>query len=76
MACPSQLRLAHGGGDARGACLFQDLRVGYFVLPADVEKIAEESEVELVQSFFMPSEHGPGFRAVEWGSEDDCPVDF
>ena len=48
VACPSQLSLAHGGGDARKFCLFQDLRVGDFVLPADVEKIAEASEVEMV----------------------------
>ena len=65
VACPSQLSLAHGGGDAREVCLFQDLCVGDFVLPADVEKIAEASEVEMVQLFFMPSVRGPGFRAVE-----------
>ena len=45
VAYPSQLSLAHGGGDARGVCLFQDHRVGDFVLPVDVEKIAEALEV-------------------------------
>ena len=65
VACPSQLSLVHGGDDAREVCLFQDFRVGDFVLPADVEKIAEASEVEMVQLFFMPSVRGPGFRAVE-----------
>ena len=65
VACPTQLSLAHGGDDAREVCLFQDLRVGDFVLPADVEKIAEASEVEMVQLFFMPSVRGPGFRAIE-----------
>ena len=42
---PSQLSLAQGGGDARGVCLFQDHRVGDFVLPVDVEKIAEALEL-------------------------------
>ena len=60
VACPT-----HGGDDAREVCLFQDLRVGDFVLSADVEKIAEATEVEMVQLFFMPSVRGPGFRAVE-----------
>ena len=65
VACPSQLSLAHGGDDAREVCLSQDLRVGDFVLPADVEKIAEASEMQMVQLFFMPSVRGLGFRAVE-----------
>ena len=53
------------GGDAREIYLFQDIRVGGSVLPADVEKIAEVSEVEMVQSFFMPTVRGRGFLAVE-----------
>ena len=61
VACPSQLILAHGGGDAREVCLFKDLRARDFVLPGDVEKIVEESEVEMVQLFFMSSVRGPGF---------------
>ena len=65
VACPSQFSLAHGGDDEREVCLFQDLRVGYFVLSADVEKIALASEVEMVQLFFMPSVRGPGFRTVK-----------
>ena len=51
----------HGGGDAREVCLFQDLRARDFVLPGDVEKIVEASEVEMVQLFFMSSVRGPGF---------------
>ena len=34
-------------------------------MSADAEKIAEASEVEMVQLFLMPSVRGPGFRAVE-----------
>ena len=65
MACPSQLGLAHDGNDAGKVCLPQDLRVGDFVLPADVEKVSEASEMEVVKLFFMLSICGPGFRAVE-----------
>lgn len=52
MVCPSRLGLAHDGYDAREVCLLQDLRVGYFVLPADVGKGSEASEVEVVKLFF------------------------
>ena len=65
VACPSQLSLARGGDDAREVCLSQNLRIGDFVLPVDVQKIAEASEVEMVQLFFMSSVCVPGFRAVQ-----------
>ena len=49
MACPSQLDLAHDGNDARKVCLLQDLRAEGLVLPADVEKVSEASEMEVVK---------------------------
>ena len=52
------------------------LRVGVFVLPADVDTITETSEMELVELFFMTPVCRPGFRAVELGGENDCAVKF
>lgn len=48
MTSPSQLSLANDANDARNVCLLQDLHVGDFILPADVEKITEAYEMELV----------------------------
>ena len=48
MTGPSQVRLAHDGNDARKVCLLQDLVIGDFFLPADVEKITEASQIEVV----------------------------
>ena len=48
MTSPSQLSLAHDGNDARKVCLLQDPCVRDFVQPADVEKITEASEMEVV----------------------------
>ena len=56
-ACASQLGHAPDGNDAGKVCLLQDLRVGDFVLPVDVEKVSEAAE--------MSSICGPGFRAIE-----------
>jgi len=50
MTSPSQLSLATDGNDAQKVCLLQDLCVGDFVLPMDVEKITEASEMEVVSS--------------------------
>ena len=48
MTSPSLLSLAHDGNDvASKVCLLQDLLVGDFVLPADVEKITEAPEMEV-----------------------------
>ena len=48
--CQSELGLAHDGSDTGKVCLLQDLRVGDLVLPADVEKVSEASEMKLVLS--------------------------
>ena len=65
MACPSHLGLARDANDAGKVCLLQNLRVRDRVLPADVEKVSEASEMELVKMVFMSCICGPGFRAVE-----------
>ena len=49
MAYQYQLVFAHVGNDAGKVCLLQDLRVGCFVLPADVEKVSDKSESEVVK---------------------------
>ena len=61
MTRPSRLGRARDGGDAGEVCLLQNLYIGDFVLPADVKKVAEASEVEVVEDLFMPSVHSPGF---------------
>ena len=55
----------HDGDDAGEVCLFQKLRVEDFVLLADVGKVSEASEMEVVKLFFMSSIWDPGFRVVE-----------
>ena len=58
---PSKLSLARNGGDAGEVCPLQNLCIGDFVLPADVKKVAEASEMEVVEDLFMPSVHSLGF---------------
>ena len=65
MAFPSHLGLAHDGNDVGKVCLPLDLHARDFVLPADVEKVSEVSEIEVVMLFFMSSLCGAGFRTVE-----------
>ena len=65
MACPPELGFADYGGDGLELRLLQDFCVGNSVLPADVEKIAEASEVEAVQLFFMFFIWRPCFAAIE-----------
>ena len=65
MACPSQLGLVHGGDGTWDVCTLQDLRVGDFVLPADVKKVTETSEMEVIDLPRMPFVQGPCFTAIE-----------
>ncbi len=55
----------HDGNDAGEVRSFQNLGVGDHVLPADVENVAEITEMELLDKFLMPSVDGSGFTAVE-----------
>lgn len=48
--CSFQLDLAHDGNDAEKVCLLQDQDVGHLVLPANVEKVPEASEMDVVLS--------------------------
>ena len=61
MTCPSQLGIVRDCADAGEACPLQNLRIGAFVLPADVKEAAEASEMEVVEDLFMLSVHSPGF---------------
>ena len=70
------LGLADGGNDAGNACLLQDLCVRSFVLPADVEEIAETTVMEVVYLLLMPPVQSPRFTAIEQCGEDDVVVDF
>ena len=46
-------------------CPLQDLRVGDFVLPADVEEVAETPEMEMIDLPLVPSIQSPCFTAIE-----------
>jgi len=65
MARPPQLSLAHDSDDAGDVRLLQNPSVGDFVLPADVQEVAETSEVEVVDLPFMSSVCSPRFAAIE-----------
>ena len=65
MACPPELGFADYGGDGLEPRALQDFCVGNSVLPADVEKISEASEVEAIQLIFMSFIWRPSFAAVE-----------
>ncbi len=62
---PSQLGLACDGSDAGETCPLQNLCVENFVLPTNVQKAAEASDVKVVENLFMPSVHCPGFCTIE-----------
>ncbi len=55
IACSSQLGLACDGSDAGETCPLQNLCVGNFVLPTNVQKAAEASEMEVVEDLFLLS---------------------
>ncbi len=50
VTCPSQMGLACDGTDGGETCPLQNLCVGNFVLPTNVQKAAEASEMEVVEA--------------------------
>ena len=65
--CPAHLNwaLRMRVVDARYVCLFQDCSIRNFVLPADVQEIAETSEVEMIDLPLVFLVYCPGFAAIE-----------
>ena len=52
VTCPSQLGIACDCSDAGETCPLQNLCVGNFVLPMNVQKAVEASEMEVVEDLF------------------------
>ena len=62
MACPSNLASLKEGVNAGDARPFYDLRVRIFVLPSDVEKSAEATQVDMIElvGVYVSAVHSPG----------------
>ena len=74
MSRPSCLGFLEEGGNAVDVGPFQNLCVGYLVLPPDVQKSAETAQVKMVQLAGMSPVHGPCFTGVEEDSEHNSSI--